>query len=156
MSKHSQTLQLAVSREALLLMCQEVFREFGWRVHEVTQSGMTAKEVASQLTSFTWPARIDIEVVATGANNSDLRVFGSITGVGPLQSNHLKGQVGRFLNSLSIRIDIAKDRDTPEIENERSESGLISDLRELTELHSKGQLSEAEFRVAKARLLGSE
>jgi hypothetical protein len=153
MSKHNQTIQLAVPAERLLLFCQEVFDDFGWRVQEVTRYGMTAKESAPHLTSSTWPARIDLEVVAVDEDSSELRVFGSITGLGPIQNNHLKGQVGRFLNSLSVRIDNTSKQGPARVADSTATLSLASELRELAELHRAGVLSDSEFEAAKAQLL---
>lgn len=151
MSKYNQTVRLEVPADELLVLCQKVFQEFGWRVQEVRRSGITAKEVVGQVTGFTFPARIDLQIKTRADGSSELQISGSISGLGPIQSNHLKGQVGRFLNSLSLKIDTAK--------SERAHSvvpaSLSSQLRDLAELHSSGVLTDDEFQVAKARLLGS-
>lgn len=153
MSKHNQTIRLAVAPDQALLFCQEVFKDFGWRVQEVSGTGMTAKEVVPQLTGFTWPARIDVVLKGLGPADTELVIHGSIMGAGPIQSNHLKGQVGRFLNSLSVLID-KSTAGTSSSPVAVPATGLAAELRSLAELHAAGVLSDDEFASAKSKLLG--
>ena len=154
MSKHEQTFQLPVTPAAALLYCQEVASELGWRVFEVSQQGLAIKEVSPQITSFTWPARIDVKIQNLNAGNCVVQLFGSVTGMGPIQRNHLQGQMGRFLNALSIHVD--KNSVVPAQESRSSAMAvsLAEELGKLHELFEKGILSADEFAAAKTHLLG--
>lgn len=150
MSKHTQVVELEVPAEQLLRLCQEIVDEFGWRVNEVSETGMTVKEPVMNLLSSTYPVRLDLEIKPRAGARSELSVYGSILGFGPIQRNHLKGQVGRFLNALSLRLDSARTH-----QSEAIPGRLITELRELAELHASGSLSSDEFEAVKTQLLSN-
>ena len=154
MSKHEQTFQLPVAPETALLYCQEVSNEMGWRVLEVSRQGISIKEVSPQVTSFTWPARIDVKIQNSNAGNCVIQLFGSVTGMGPIQRNHLQGQMGRFLNALSIHVDKKSAVPAQQPTSSANSVSLAEELGKLHELFEKGILSADEFAAAKTRLLG--
>ena len=77
--------------------------------------------------------------------------------MGPIQRNHLQGQMGRFLNALSILAE--KKKAEQEVESvpvtTNPSTSLSEELFKLHELFEKGILSESEFTAAKTRLIGS-
>ena len=153
MSKHQQTFTLKVDLPTALTLCQEVARELGWRVLELTSSSISVKEVSPQITGFTWPARIDVSLRQLGNAECQLTLNGSISGMGPIQRNHLQGQMGRLLNHLSLLVDKKlHDAVAPAVGNNQS---IAEEIRNLKALVDQGILSEAEFAAAKLKLLGS-
>ena len=152
MSKHNQSVNLSCSAKDLLLFSQEIFRDFEWRVLSVTSDGISAKEEAPQFTSFTWPARIDLTVTALPDKETASRIdlAGSIAGLGPIQKNHLKGQMGRFLNALSLKVDTGNQ---PADETHPASEGLADELARLAELRGQGIIDDDEFQAAKKKLL---
>lgn len=152
MSKHVQEFDLKASGAQVLEMCQEVAVRMGWRVLAISSSTMTLKEVSSQVTSFTLPARIDVSISTTADDSCHITLNGSISGIGPIQRNHLQGQMGRFLNDLSLSID--RSRSNAKTESTATTSASLSDeISRLKTLLDEGVLSAEEFAAAKARLL---
>lgn len=151
MSKYQQTFRIQIDSGKAISLCQEVAVDLGWRVLEVSNSSISVKEVAPQLTGFTWPARIDVQIGSISSQECELRLFGSILGVGPIQRNHLQGQMGRFLNHLSVLVDRPRMK-----QGDGGQSGtslLSEELTRLKELVDEGVLTQEEFAAAKARLL---
>lgn len=154
MSKHRQEFRLNVSSAVALELCQEVAVRLGWRVLSLSGSTITVKEVSPQITGFTWPARIDVSIAATSDSACEITLDGSISGIGPIQRNHLQGQMGRFLNDLSLSVDRTKaGTDSPTSGNLPATS-LSAEIAKLKELMEEGVLTAEEFAVAKSRLLG--
>lgn len=149
MSKHTQVFDLPIGANFALTYCQEVSAQMDWRVLALGADRISIKEIASKITGFTWPARIDVVIQTLGVDKCRVSLFGSITGAGPIQRNHLQGQMGRFLNQLSLLTDRHSQNSAP-IDNDRSFSEEIARLKKM---HDEGVLTDEEFSAAKARLL---
>lgn len=93
MSKLEQQFGLSVDGEVAIRLCREVSAGFGWRVLESSSQSISIKEVAPQSTSFTWPARIDIKIRSSSMSQCSIQLNGSVAGMGPIQRNHLQGQM---------------------------------------------------------------
>lgn len=154
MSTHTQQFRLQASRQELLRDCQQVTASLGWRVIEVSSSSIKVKEPMPNLTSYTGAVRIDIDIHERDTAECDLELRGSVMGVGPIQRNHLQGQMGRFLNELSLRIDSRTDEQQLSTGSRSDVQSLAEELERLAALRDSGALSAEEFVAAKARLLG--
>ena len=107
------------------------------------------KEVSPQSTSFTWSAKIEIAIQENG-RFSEILLNGSITGLGPIQKGHLRGQLGALKNKITVGAQSVNPN------QEGASSGdLSAELARLGDLHGSGVLTEDEFAQAKSRLLGS-
>ena len=148
MSKASEEFYLEVSIDIVQVACKNSIAQLGWRIMEEHSNKIVCKEIAVQITSFTWPAEVAINIFD---NNGKTKILldGSIFGFGPIQSNHLKGQMGRIRNLIetnSIQI-ISQGGLKNKVDS------LSNELEKLAELHSKGILSDDEFKNAKNKLL---
>ena len=104
------------------------------------------KEVSPNALSFTWAAKVEILVEEDPAG-SEVLLNGSITGLGPVQKGHLRGQVGALRNKINLAASEA-------VPDEGGSVGKISDeLERLAGLHQSGSLTDEEFAQAKAQLL---
>jgi len=154
MSKHRQQFELKTSSAKALELCQEVTARMGWRVLSLSSSTLTIKEASPQITSFTWPARIDVSISPTSDESCRITLDGSISGVGPIQRNHLQGQMGRFLNDLSLTVDRQNPISTTPTSTSPGIQSLSDELLTLKKLLDEGVLTAEEFAAAKSRLLG--
>ena len=154
MSKHKQDFELNTSSVQALELCQEVAVRMGWRVLSLSSSTLTLKEASPQITSFTWPARIDVSISANSDKTCIITLDGSISGVGPIQRNHLQGQMGRFLNDLSLAVDRKNPSNEAPASIDRPSPSLSDELLKLKALMDGGVLTAEEFAAAKSRLLG--
>ena len=154
MSKHSQEFDLNIEVSQAIELCQEVAVRMGWRVLALSGSGITLKEISPQVTGFTWPARIDVSIAPTSDTACKITLAGSIMGVGPIQRNHLQGQMGRFLNDLSLLVDQLHSVHRMPVSEEKSSMSLSEELSRLKKLMDEGVLTADEFAAAKSRLLG--
>ncbi len=154
MSKHTQIFKLSTSKAEALEVSREVAVRMGWRVFDMSSSSLTIKEASKHTKSFTWPARIEISIKSVADDICEITLDGSIAGAGPIQRNHLKGQMGRVLNDLSLSIDQknAQRRNRQNDFDPRSPS-LPEEIMRLKELMDDGTLTAEEFAAAKARLL---
>ncbi len=91
---------------------------------------------------MTWAVKLEL-AVETADSGSLLLVKGSNFGFGPIQSNHVKGQVGNFMNRLQLALE----------QPTASGAGLSAELEKLSGLHQQGILTDDEFAAAKNRLL---
>jgi hypothetical protein len=127
-----------------------VASSFGWRVMLDELSRITIKEDLVNLTKGTWAAELAISVTPDG-DGAQMVVNGSIFGYGPIQKNHLKGQMGRFLNEITTSLEVTEASTT---KNSITGSGSVADeVKKLADLHAQGLLTDVEFATAKAKLL---
>jgi len=108
------------------------------------------KEVSPKANSFTWAAKVEV-VVQEAGSGSEVLLNGSITGMGPVQKGHLRGQLGALRNKIDLA---AQDAATDHAGNAGGGAREISDeLERLAGLHRGGVLTDEEFAQAKAQLL---
>lgn len=151
MSKHREEFELHIPLDEGVIACRKAVADLGWRVLEQSEKRLVCKEVAPQGTSFTWAAQVEILLTGESSDTTKVTLKGSIFGLGPVQSGHLKGQVGNLRNRIELAS--AKGRrptgDQPTI-------SLVSELEKLAELHARGSLSAEEYQHAKAQLLSKQ
>jgi hypothetical protein len=102
LSKHIDSFILDLPIKQGKYVLKKVIVDLNWRVLEQTNTYYKIKEVSSKVTSFTFPAQIEIEIKETYGKLTEVTLYGSIMGLGPIQSNHLKGQMGNFRNRLEL------------------------------------------------------
>jgi hypothetical protein len=151
MSKVNEERRFAIEMSSLMTSIRKVASSFGWRVMVDEPSRITIKEEFANLTSGTWAAELAISVVPDG-DGSEMTINGSIFGYGPIQKNHLKGQVGRFLTALTTTLESSQTTTT---NDSGTSAGYVADeIKKLGELQAQGLISPEEFAIAKAKLLG--
>ena len=149
LSKHHDTLQVDLPVDAAEQACRRAISDLGWRLLEDDGGRLVVKEVSPKATSFTWAAKVEVVVEDAGAG-SEILLNGSITGMGPVQKGHLRGQLGALRN----KIDLAAQDAAAEEGTAGGGVGEISgELVRLAGLHQSGVLTDAEFAQAKAQLL---
>jgi hypothetical protein len=151
MSKYREEFQLHTPLEDGMIVCREAVAGLGWRVLEQSEMRLVCKEVTPQGTSFTWAAQVEILLAGESADTTKVTLNGSIFGLGPIQSGHLKGQVG----SLRNRIELGAAK-SYRLARSQTSTTLASELEKLAELHTRGILSDEEYHKAKARLLSKQ
>ena len=149
MSKYQQSFILNLPLSRASEVCREVAAQLGWRVLEQTTYRIVCKENAPQVTSFTWSAKVEIELEAESQGWTRITLDGSIFGYGPIQSGHLKGQIGRIRNEIELA---AKKPAQGECDKKPT---LTTELEKLSELKQRGVLTDEEFQQAKALLLST-
>ena len=103
MSKHREEFEVGLPLVDCFTACREAVATLAWRVLQQEENHLVCKEVASQGTSFTWAAQVEILLSAAGSpERRKVTLKGSIFGLGPVQSGHLKGQVGNLRNRIEI------------------------------------------------------
>jgi len=137
---------LGVPPEQVESVCRQAISQLGWRVLEEEAGRFLVKE-GSSVTSFAWSAKIELVL-----DDSTVRLNGSIPGVGPVQKNHLKGQLGALRNHLLVASTQALSSTQSASANG---SNLSDELERLAALHESGAISAEEFAQAKTRLLES-
>lgn len=147
-SKHHDSLQLSLSAAASERACRSAISELGWRILEDEGLRIVTKEVTPQSINFTWAAKIEV-LIEGNDTESRVQLNGSITGMGPVQKGHIRGQVGALKNKIGL---VAQDR--PGRTEPRVDVG--AELERLGDLHEKGLLSVEEFAQAKARVLNHD
>ena len=148
MSKVTEEFFIQLTVDETKIACKNAIAQLGWRIMEEDENKIVCKEVSVQATSFNWPAEVAISLFEDN-DKTKIILNGSIMGFGPIQGNHLKGQVGRIRNLIETTVfQLTKQNSTPI----KSDS-LSSELEKLADLHSKGILNEEEFKNAKNKLL---
>jgi hypothetical protein len=150
MPKVDEVREFAATPSVLMPSIRKVASSLGWRVMLDEPTNITIKENAVNLVSGTWPAELAISVKKHGTG-SRVTINGAIFGYGPIQKNHLKGQIGRFLNSLTT-LAMTSEAKSSRTSGDGSYS-VASEVKKLAKLHADGLLSDKEFARAKAKLL---
>ena len=149
MSKYREEFNLSLSLDDSLRVCREAVADIGWRVMEQTATRLTCKEVTPQVTSFTWAAKVEILLSNDRPNETRVVLDSSIFGFGPIQSGHLKGQVGNLRNKIELA---ASKSNSPA--DAQPLGSLAFELEQLAQLHTEGKLSDEEFQAAKSKIIG--
>lgn len=144
MSKHQDNLRLEISADAAEQACRRAISEMGWRVLEDDGRRLVAKEITPQSINFTWSAKVEILIEEDGSVSA-IQLNGSITGMGPIQKGHLKGQVGALKNKIGLAAGATA--------SENSRGDISAELERLADLQKSGALSAEEFAQAKAQVL---
>ena len=100
------------------------------------------------MTSFTWAAKVEVMIEEDG-DGSEVLLNGSITGMGPVQKGHLRGQLGALRN----KIDLAAQDAAAAGSGGNGKAEISGELERLAGLLQSGVLTDEEFAQAKAQLL---
>ena len=148
MSKHREILESDLSIEELGRACRRAISDIGWRVLEDDGRRLVLKEVSPQVTNFTWAAKAEL-MLSEDPQGSIVEINGTISGLGPIQKGHLKGQIGALANKIALEAESAKGDQL----SDAARHGLSAELEKLAELRNAGILSEDEFTNAKLRAI---
>lgn len=149
MPEYREEFDLHLPLEAALLACKTAVAELDWKISEEGSRRLVCKE-PQEVLSFNWAATAELSLSSVSSDKTRVSINASNFGWGRLQKNHLKGQVGNLRNKVAVAAS-KPDSSAPVQRN----ADLSSELEKLADLHARGLLSEEEFRVAKARLLGN-
>jgi hypothetical protein len=131
--------------------CRAAVAELRWKVEDQSDRRLVCKELqAAMLASTTWSAKAEINLREI-ADGTLVAVKVSNFGLGPIQSNHVKGQAGAFCNQLQVILDRRAYAPAPS----QPAVSLSAELQRLASLRDSGVLSQTEFEAAKARLLAN-
>ena len=144
MPRHSEQFVLSSTPGAAMAQCRLVIGQIGWEVRSTSADSIKFKERGAA-TSFTWAAEITLTVRADESGSSQITMDGSIAGFGPIQSNHLKGEMGRVRNLVETMAS-APEQGQPS-------HSLAGEIERLVQLRTSGVLTDAEFEDAKRRTL---
>ena len=99
-----------------------------------------------------WPSNIEVLLAQADESRTTVTLNGSIGGYGPIQKNHLKGEMNRLRNAIEVAA--AQTPRTEVLTNDGANHGEpVEQLRKLGELRDAGVLTDAEFETKKADLL---
>jgi len=128
--------------------CRRAISDLGWRLLEDDGRRLVVKEVSPKVTSFTWAAKVEVMIEEDG-DGSEVLLNGSITGMGPVQKGHLRGQLGALRN----KIDLAAQDVAAAGSGGNGKAEISGELERLAGLRQSGVLTDEEFAQAKAQLL---
>jgi hypothetical protein len=148
MSKQELKATLSTDPPKTMELCRRIIAEMGWKIEAQSENRLVCKELVDMWMKGVWPVKLEL-TVQTDAAGSLLLVKGTNSGIGPIQSNHVKGQVGNFINRLTLAIQAPAASPPP------SHPGLSAELEKLSELREQGVLTDDEFAAAKSRILTS-
>jgi hypothetical protein len=134
----------------LLTTVRSVTFSLGWKVTLEELNQITVREALNNAIDLPGGSTLAISVEALGTG-SKMTIDGSNFGMGPIQKNLLKQQMGRFMMALKNALE---STDASSSSNAVNSSGSVADeLKKLADLHAQGLLSDGEFANAKAKLL---
>ena len=99
MSKYQSEFRINSPLVASLEACRIAVTMLGWQLTRQFETGLTCVEIP-RMALFTHPVQVDVNVVSEAAGLSRIALNGSSFGFGPLQSNHLKGQMQRLTEEI--------------------------------------------------------
>jgi hypothetical protein len=145
--EHEEQFVLSFPLNSVLQACKRAISDSGFRLSQQSSDYLVCQEV--QQFNFVWAVTIEIVLERQPDSTTGVRLFGSNSGWGPWQKNHVRGQVGSIRNNIELTLtqpSIADPGPTPE--------SLSKELDRLADLHSKGAITDEEFNQAKRKLLG--
>lgn len=150
MTKLTDEFSLDLPEEQASLACRSAIATVGWNIKSVEPHRIVPK-VGVGITRN--PSKIEVLLAQVDGSRTTVTLNGSIVGIGPLQSGHLKGEMNRLRNAIEVA---AAQSPAPARRTEdRSVQGdPMEQLRKLGELRAAGVLTDAEFDAKKAELLG--
>ena len=154
MPNHTEKFLAPLPLEQVMMVCKEAVALISWRVLEQERNHLKCKEIATQSTSFTWPAEIALDLTAD-ENGTVVVMNGGIAGWGPIQSSHLEGQMGNLRNRIEIGLRKLLESQK-QVQTTTRGSSFVTELERLVSLREKGALTEQEFQQAKQKLLNSK
>ena len=90
MSKHRDEFSLPLTVQECLHLCNAAVRALGWSVVEQGGQYLACTEGAYRMGSITYPAKVQIHLAGDAPGFTRVIFDGSIFGIGPIQSGHLK------------------------------------------------------------------
>jgi len=153
MSKHNDEFFVNFTPNFVMDACCEAIANLGWRIMEKNDTKIVCKEVSNVSAVailVTYPVNIDISI-SSSKIGTQIVLKGSNFGFGPVQSGHVKGQVGNIRN----RIELALNKTKPPESVTQPTQDIAAQIKKLSDLRDQGILSEAEFVAAKTRILGA-
>jgi len=85
-------------------ICRKAIAQMGWRMMEQSESQFVCKESLSLSMLLTYPVEIKIFLTSEAQSSTQIEFKGKVFGVGPIQSGHLKGQMGKLINCIQLLI----------------------------------------------------
>ena len=150
-----------------VLAIQDTIDQFGWPVLEVSTSLIVAQAPGQTWIQMTNFPQVSSKLVEEG---DQTKIDVSVTNVGPMLGvkKHLTGIMGKFTNSVSLRVQTESIAINPTValgQGQPTDSSSqvpaagqtrAQQLKDLKELLDAGVLSDEEFAAEKARVLNSE
>jgi hypothetical protein len=96
---------------------------------------------------FANPAKLVVSLAADG-ESCRVSVRSSNLGFGPIQGGHVKGVAETFLSNVRLQLDRTSQQ------AKSAPVGIAEDIQKLGALKAQGLLTDEEFTIAKAKLLG--
>lgn len=124
--------------------------KLSWRILDQGKQYITIKEeIGLWAVKFTNLAQIEIYWEGN-ENETSITFNGSIFGFGPIQLNHLNGNMNRLKNMIESEAHIITNTSNDLLKKEDS---ISEEIQKLAELLQKGLLTNDEFIMAKKKLL---
>jgi hypothetical protein len=96
---------------------------------------------------FANPAKLAVSLAADG-ESCLVSIRSSNLGFGPIQGGHVKGVAETFLSNVRLHLDRTSQQ------AKSASGGIADDIQKLVVLNTQGLLTDEEFAIAKAKLLG--
>ena len=156
------------SIDRAVLAVQDTIDQFGWPVLEMSTSLIVTEEPGAPVNLFQGQPKVSLKLVEEG-DQTKIDVSVSIIGpMLPLSRKYLTGIMGKFTNSVSLRVQTESIAINPTValgQGQPTDSSSqvpaagqtrAQQLKDLKELLDAGVLTDEEFAAEKARVLNSE
>jgi hypothetical protein len=102
MPKHSMDLQVDLPYEQALAAARQSAGSLNLKPRDAgdSEGGALGFKEPFRLLSMSWPATLHVKLAPDGAERTSVAISGSIGGLGPVQSGHLKKQMNRFADGM--------------------------------------------------------
>ena len=155
------------SIDRAVLAIQDTIDQFGWPVLEMSTSLIVTEKPGAAVNLFQGQPKVSVKLVEEG---DQTKIDVSISIIGPLFDNkkHLTGIMGKFTNSVSLRVQTESIAINPTVvlgQGQPTDSSSqvpaagqtrAQQLKDLKELLDAEVLTAEEFAAEKARVLNSE
>ncbi|MBU6414662.1 hypothetical protein KGQ34_00230 [Patescibacteria group bacterium] len=102
MSQRKDNFVIPLNTADAMEICRKIIADAGWLILDRSEINITAKE-GSISSLFTNPVKLNIECESV-SGGTRININGKNFGMGPIQSKHVVGQIGKFRNLIELAV----------------------------------------------------
>jgi hypothetical protein len=93
-AKTSRSIELESAADPSEVACRDALRDLGWEVSEAHDGRLVATEDLARLRCIEGPIQLEVRMLPGPGDGTKILLEASMVGRGPIQSKHLREQIG--------------------------------------------------------------
>lgn len=104
-TKRAELLEFDAPPDEAHVACRAAIRSLEWDLGEVGESRLTTSQDPAKLCCHDWPAQIEVEIDTAPGERSAVTLTGSVPGLGPISSRHLRASLALLEGAIRRQLD---------------------------------------------------